>query len=456
MDETTESCRTWALGASSAEALVELARLARRLGTSVEPMPVVEPRDLLAHAVERAADGRPVLLAVTEPPEPTWLVTLGEARHRGGGPCVLAVHDPGDEARLLRGLAADLGLVATTGLEAAAMAARLLDHDVPAPWQASLRHLPSVDRVWLAPVGTSAPRTGSLRWRRGEQGDLLLESETGSLRLGPAPQLGEALGALRAAHGASWPAMPVVEGVDESAVREVIFGPRRTLSDPASKRALTPYGLPVPLERLCRSASRTATEAARIGFPVRIALASPDVRVWEHPELVADGVDNAARAKDVYRQMTAMARLHVPDARILGVTVSATAEARCYLRLTMWPAPEGRALVRLGFADPHGLAAGDEVLSFLPQPLRRLEQSLRRLAARELLLPTRERREVLRNLGDVLLRLAAFVDRWREEVEQVHVEPLAVLPGGQVELREAAVSVSEAFEREVYGASSAG
>jgi hypothetical protein len=47
----------------------------------------------------------------------------------------------------------------------------------------------------------------------------------------------------------------------------------------------------------------------------------------------------------------------------------------------------------------------------------------------------------------VLLRLASFVHDWREQVTSVEVQPLALLVGGAVEIREARVTVGDAFER---------
>ena len=75
-----------------------------------------------------------------------------------------------------------------------------------------------------------------------------------------------------------------VDDVDTRAVLDVLFGPKRALSDPASKAALLPYGIPIPTEELCSSASRAAAEATRIGFPVRISLASPQ-RLMGEPSM---------------------------------------------------------------------------------------------------------------------------------------------------------------------------
>jgi hypothetical protein len=168
-------------------------------------------------------------------------------------------------------------------------------------------------------------------------------------------------------------------------VTAVLFGPPRALSDPATKAALAPYGLPLPLEELCASPSRAAAEAARIGFPVRIALASPDLRVWDHPDLAVDGIDNSARVRDVFRQIMAMASERRPEARLLGVTVTATTTATALLGIRASPLDAGWVLLDLGFSDAHGLAAAGPLapgLPFATEPLRTRWDEARALAAR--------------------------------------------------------------------------
>ena len=45
------------------------------------------------------------------------------------------------------------------------------------------------------------------------------------------------------------------------------------------------------------------------------------------------------------------------------------------------------------------------------------------------------------------MRLAAFTHQWRNEVDAVEVNPLAILVGGELEIREACVRVGDAFSR---------
>ncbi|MEM9074909.1 MAG: hypothetical protein AAGE52_40805, partial [Myxococcota bacterium] len=77
------------------------------------------------------------------------------------------------------------------------------------------------------------------------------------------------------------------------------------------------------------------------------------------------------------------------------------------------------------------------------------ERALSRLAGSGLLLEgtAAERRARVRAIGDALLRVAAFLHDWRDEIAAVELRPLAVLMGGEVEVREASVHVTDAFQR---------
>ena len=237
--------------------------------------------------------------------------------------------------------------------------------------------------------------------------------------------------------------------MDATRVTEVLFGPPRALSDPASKAALAPFGLPLPLEELCSSPSRAAAEAARIGFPVKISLASPDLRSWDHPDLSVDGIDSAARVRDVFRQIMAVATERRPDARLLGVHVTATTQAIALLGVVAEPLGEGAARAQISFADPHGIAAGDATATVLPVPPERLEQVIGRLAGSSLVLgvPAAQRKAALDAIADVLLRLTALLDTHREEIASAELRPLALLLGGSVEVREACITVADVFVR---------
>jgi hypothetical protein len=436
----------WIVLCDDAELAVECARAAAPLPISIEPRLVDDALERARTSVERGAN---IAVALSRTPTPAALTRLAHKCRSDQVTVPLALVAPRAASERALRIAADLGLVALPEVRPLVSALALLSIGASHPWTASARALSAIDRARLGEDTLVASRGTSGRLVRVDDGLIGWAGKSATTALGEPADLGLALRALRASADASPPARAVIEGLDRASVTDVIFGPPRALSDPASKAALEPYGLPLPIEELCTSPSRAASEAARIGFPVRISLASPDLRLWDHPDLAVDGVDNAARVRDVYRQIMAMASERQPDARLLGVVVTATTSAQALLRVLTEPLPDGYVLADIGFADPHGRASGDRTYTVLPAGPEAIERVLARLAGAELLLGggPAQRRASIAAITDALLRLAAFVDEHREEVERVELHPLALLVGGSVEVREACVTVGDAFLR---------
>lgn len=428
----------WSIFCDCPELAVDVARDAERIGLSVRLEVQDNPWE---GAIQALHEGGLAGLAVEEPLTPDMVVRLSEAMRAAKQKIPVAVIGPQP-----LGLLHDLGLPAVHETGPLAAVTALLELDTERPWAATTKELPAVDRVRL---GESVSARSDGRFVRIDDG-LIAHQVNGrkSKPIGAPRDVAAALQAMRASRDASRPKVPEVQGVEADAVLEVILGPRRALSDPASKAALAPYDVPLPIEELCATPSRTASEAARIGFPVRVGLASPDLRLWDHPDLAAE-VFSAGQARDAFRQIIAMAKGRAADARLLGVTVSASTMARTLLRVRMEPLAAGPVLAELGFADPHGLASADMTQTVLPATAKALERVLLRLRGSSLLLSgtSQERTESVTAIGDVLMRLAAFVHQWRAEVEAVEVNPLAILIGGQLEVREACVTVGDAFSR---------
>ena len=431
----------WSMVCDSAELAVDLARDAERIRLAIAPIPVDCPVDT---AIAEILEGRPTGLALHRPLGPTQAVRLAEVARQAKARVPVAALGSGS-----LGLLHDLGLAAVRDTGPLIAAAALLEIGSQHPWLATIKELPEVDRIRL---GDSVITHRDGRFVRTDGGLIARQNESSPpVPLGTATDVASALRALRASEDADRPKVPVVEGVEPEVVLETILGPRRALSDPASKAALSPYDVPLPVEELCATPSRTASEAARIGFPVRVALASPDLRLWDHPDLVVE-VLSAAQARDAYRQIMALAKNRSRNARLLGVTVSASTIAKTLLRVRMTPLTEGPVLAEIGFADPHGLASGDSTQTVLPATARALERVLVRLRGSSLLLwgNASERKRAVTEIGDVLMRLAAFVHQWREQVELVEVNPLAILLSGELEVRQACVTVGDAFSRSLH------
>ena len=430
--------KAWSIFCDCPELAVDLARDAARIGLAVE----VEVRESpCSDAIESLTGGAPTALALEEPLTPNTAVELSDAARTVGRALPVAVIG----AQPL-GIFHDLGLPAVHETGPLLAVAALSALGAKRPWAATTKELPAVDRVR---IGESVSHKSDGRFVRLDDG-LIGHADAGDegRPIGTPRDVAAALRAMRASHDASRPKVPVVQGVESEAVLEVILGPQRALSDPASKAALGPYDVPLPLEELCATPSRAASEASRIGFPVRVGLASPDLRLWDHPDLVAT-VYSAGQARDAFRQIMAMAKNRAEEARLLGVTVSASTLARTLLHVRMEPLPAGPVLTEIGFADPHGRASADSTETVLPATPKALEGVLLRLHGSSLLLAgtPHERAAAVSAIGDVLMRLAAFVHQWRDEIDAIEVNPLAILLAGELEVREACVSVGDAYSR---------
>lgn len=430
--------KAWSIFCDCPELAVDVARGAGRIGLSVEPEVRGRPAEA---AIEALNAGDRVGLAVGEPLAANPVVRLAEAMRPRKQRIPVAVIGPQP-----LGLLHDLGLPAVHETGPLLAVAALLELGTERPWAATTGELPAVDRVRL---GESVGHRSDGKFVRIDDGLIAHERDGAkSTPIGSPHDVAAALRAMRASQEPSRAKVPVVQGVEAEVVLDVILGPKRALSDPASKAALRPYDVPLPLEELCSTPSRAASEAARIGFPVRVALASPDLRLWDHPDLAAE-VFSAGQARDAFRQIMAMAKNRSSEARLLGVTVSASTMARTLLRVRMEPLAAGPVLAEIGFADPHGRASADVTQTVLPATAKALERVMLRLRGSSLLLSgtPQERTQAVTAIGDVLMRLAAFVHQWRTEIEAVEVNPLAILVGGELEVREACVMVGDTFSR---------
>lgn len=410
-----------------ADLAVEIAQIAEQAGLSLAPR-------VSGHALSDGGEASGVLLL--DAPTPEALVD----HVRRGGRGVLGY--VGASSLDLVGLGEDLGVpvVRETRALVAAVAMRALQ--APA-WGAQTRAVPRAVRARLE-------RTAWVIERHGGKLTMLDGGVVGWQRddepiapLGEAADVADAAAAIRRSLLGAPPGRATVEGIDRDAVREVLFGPGRALSDPASKSALAPYGVPLPVEELCASPSRAASEAARIGFPVKLSLASPDLRVWDHPDLVVLGAASASAVRDGFRTITTMAAERDPSARLLGVHVTAEAASSLDLRLALRPIGETWCLMEIGRAGD----AERATLAALPTTPERLRATLARIG-----LVAPRGRGAIDALVDALNRVAVFVVDQRDVVTSVRIDPLTLVVGGGVELREACVVVNDFFERSLGAA----
>ncbi len=98
--------------------------------------------------------------------------------------------------------------------------------------------------------------------------------------------------------------------------------PGATLSERDSKQVLSAYGIPVSRDLLVGSASEAARAGTSLGFPVVMKVCSAQIAHKSDLGLVQVGVSSAAEARRTYRSLVERAARLAPKADVEGVLVS--------------------------------------------------------------------------------------------------------------------------------------
>ena len=110
--------------------------------------------------------------------------------------------------------------------------------------------------------------------------------------------------------------------VDKTAVQTILkkhasgFLPQDSI-----QKILTAYAIPYPKTKLARSAQETVTSVQKVGFPVVMKIASPDIPHKSDMDGVVLGVEDVDTAVSTYNQLITRANTARPTAKILGVDI---------------------------------------------------------------------------------------------------------------------------------------
>ncbi|MEQ8195156.1 MAG: acetate--CoA ligase family protein, partial [Rhodospirillales bacterium] len=92
-----------------------------------------------------------------------------------------------------------------------------------------------------------------------------------------------------------------------------------------AKQALAQAGFPIVAERLAATPEGAAAAAEKIGYPVAMKIASPDIQHKSEIGGVVLNLVNAFQVETAFDDVTMRAEKHAPNARIDGVIVAAMA-----------------------------------------------------------------------------------------------------------------------------------
>jgi acetyltransferase len=224
------------------------------------------------------------------------------------------------------------------------------------------------------------------------------------------------------------------ERVDEVLPDLKTHAARKAIENPeenGTADALAAYGIPIPAIELAHSADEAAQIAARLGFPVALKVASPDIL---HKSDVGGVLLNRMDAESVrlgYEQVVASAHHARPEAAISGVHVQRMITSGQEVIVGMARDAQFGPLVMFGSGGVEVEGLKDVTFELAPLNRKEAEAMLDRTwAGRKLRgfrnIPPADRAAVI----DVLMRLAQLAVDF-PQITEIEINPLRVLLEGQ-------------------------
>jgi len=242
-----------------------------------------------------------------------------------------------------------------------------------------------------------------------------------------AMDFGERVAAVKA--GTDRPVRP--DGIDAIAARAVLRDAGDTLVEREAKRVLAAYGIAVTPERLATSADEAVHAARELGGAVALKIESPDIAHKTEADAVRLAVSGDDAVRAACEAVIAAARRHAPAARIRGVLVQAMVEDGVEIIVGAVRDPVFGPVIVAGLGGVHVEVLRDVAYRAAPVTPAEARAMLRGLRGARLLDGVRGRpRSDVEAAADAIVRLSWLARDFADEIVELDVNPLRVLPRG--------------------------
>jgi acetyltransferase len=211
------------------------------------------------------------------------------------------------------------------------------------------------------------------------------------------------------------------------------FTARRALSETESKRVLAAYGIDVPAEALARDPEAAAEAAEKIGFPVVVKIASPDILHKTEVDGIRLSLESREAVRDAAAAVLESAARHRPDARLDGVSVQQMVFSGVELVVGVKRDSQFGPLVAVGLGGVMVELLGDTVVRLAPVSMTEARMMLAALKGARLLSGYRGSAAVdIESVADLICRVSELADDLRDSISEIDVNPVIVTPLGAV------------------------
>jgi acyl-CoA synthetase (NDP forming) len=211
---------------------------------------------------------------------------------------------------------------------------------------------------------------------------------------------------------------------------QALMRPGQQLSEHAAKQLLRAYGIRVPREQLVTSAAAAVRAAGLVGYPVVMKASGAKIAHKTELGLVKIGLTSASQVRDAYRELTDIARYE--DVPLDGVLVCQMVERGVEMVVGAAHDELFGPTVTVGLGGVLVEVLRDTAVRVPPFGEEQARDMLEDLRGRALLDGVRGRPPAdLDALVEVVLRVQRMVLELGDEVAELDINPLMVLPRGQ-------------------------
>ncbi|MGH4029669.1 acetate--CoA ligase family protein [Actinomycetota bacterium Odt1-20B] len=211
---------------------------------------------------------------------------------------------------------------------------------------------------------------------------------------------------------------------------QALLRPGRQLSEHAAKQLLRAYGIRVPREQLVTSAAAAVRAAGLVGYPVVMKASGPQLAHKTELGLVKVGLTSASQVRDAYRDLTDIARYEgIP---LDGVLVCQMVEQGVEMVVGVTQDELFGPTVTVGLGGVLVEVLRDAAVRVPPFGEDQAKAMLRELRGRALLDGVRGAPPAdVEALVEVVLRVQRMALELGDEISELDINPLMVLPRGQ-------------------------
>ena len=206
---------------------------------------------------------------------------------------------------------------------------------------------------------------------------------------------------------------------------------RKALTEGEAKAILELYGVSVPKRQLAKNAKTAAQAAQEMGFPVVMKIASADITHKTEAGGVRLGIKNGREAGQAYKEIIAKAKAYNPQATLDGVLVEQMVTDGLQVIVGFKQDPRFGPVVTFGLGGIFVELIRDFALRLVPLDEEEALAMIRETKAYPLLTGFRgEKPRDIQALAQVILAVSQLAQDCKEELAELDINPVMVLPEG--------------------------